>query len=281
MGLNRELLGKSYPETRFSATREKMVAYAQATNEDNPLLVGAEANMASPMFGVAFLLENMIQGLFDSDLLQDANIGRMVHGSQDMRFLHPVRPGDELRSVTTLDSIEQKGSGELLSLAYRTRNQSDQVVLEASSGFFFRGPPDPEVSKKSPQLTQVPDEPAFRVLIPVHMDQPARYAEASGDRNPIHIDEDSAKMMGFPGVIVHGLCTMALAQKALLDQAGGSDPERLSLLAVRFSKVVFPGDGLELVAWKADPAMEKTSITFVVRNQKGDEVMRAGRAEFS
>ena len=68
-------------------------------------------------------------------------------------------------------------------------------------------------------------------------DQAERYAEASGDHNPIHLDEEAARAVGLPGRILHGLCTMALAGRAV-EQVAGREPTRL---AVRFSAPVALG----------------------------------------
>jgi acyl dehydratase len=59
-----------------------------------------------------------------------------------------------------------------------------------------------------------------------------RYAGASGDFNPIHIDEDFAKAVGLPGRILHGLWTMAQVARAQTDAAGG--PDKLKALSVQF-----------------------------------------------
>src|SRR6201990_3066210 len=59
-----------------------------------------------------------------------------------------------------------------------------------------------------------------------------RYAGASGDFNPIHIDEEFAKQVGLPGPILHGLWTMAQVARAHTEAAGG--PEKLRSLSVQF-----------------------------------------------
>src|SRR5436305_13510087 len=59
-----------------------------------------------------------------------------------------------------------------------------------------------------------------------------RYAGASGDFNPIHIDEEFARQVGLPGRILHGLWTMAQVARAHTDAAGG--PDRLKRLSVQF-----------------------------------------------
>jgi acyl dehydratase len=59
-----------------------------------------------------------------------------------------------------------------------------------------------------------------------------RYAGASGDFNPIHIDEEFAQQVGLPGRILHGLWTMAQVARAHTEAAGG--PDKLRRLAVQF-----------------------------------------------
>ena len=63
------------------------------------------------------------------------------------------------------------------------------------------------------------------------------YADASGDQNPLHQDDDFAKMVGFPGIIAHGMFTMAHLTKAVTDWVG--DPGALRRMHVQFRQVVF------------------------------------------
>ena len=65
-----------------------------------------------------------------------------------------------------------------------------------------------------------------------------RYAGASGDFNPIHIDEEFAKQVGLPGRILHGLWTMAQVARAQTDAGGG--PQSLQRLAVQFRGMGVP-----------------------------------------
>jgi len=73
--------------------------------------------------------------------------------------------------------------------------------------------------------------------------QLSEYAEASGDHNPIHLDEAFAKEAGFPSVIVHGMLSMAF----LADFLSARFPDtnfQVQRLKTRFRKVTFPGDEL-------------------------------------
>src|SRR5271165_5725138 len=65
-----------------------------------------------------------------------------------------------------------------------------------------------------------------------------RYAGASGDFNPIHIDEEFARAVGLPGRILHGLWTMAQVARAQTEAAGG--PEHLKRLSVQFRGMGLP-----------------------------------------
>jgi acyl dehydratase len=67
----------------------------------------------------------------------------------------------------------------------------------------------------------------------------SRYKDASGDPNPIHVDEEFAKSVGLPGVILHGLYSMAQVARANTQAAGG-DPRKLKRLAVQFRGMGFP-----------------------------------------
>ena len=66
-----------------------------------------------------------------------------------------------------------------------------------------------------------------------------RYAEASGDPNPIHTDPEFAKSVGLPGIILHGLYSMAQVARAHTE-AGGGDPRALKRLSVQFRGMGFP-----------------------------------------
>lgn len=101
------------------------------------------------------------------------------------------------------------------------------------------------------------------------------YAEASGDHNPIHLDEDFARSVGLPGVIAHGLLQMGIAGTVASDTAGG--PQHLRRIFVRFAGMVEPGD---TVRFRAEPAGEgKLALTAV--NQRGEAVLTKGAAEYA
>jgi 3-hydroxybutyryl-CoA dehydratase len=103
-----------------------------------------------------------------------------------------------------------------------------------------------------------------------------RYAGASGDFNPIHIDEDFAKAVGLPGRILHGLWTMAQVARAQTDAAGS--PEHLKRLTVQFRGMGVPEQEV-VVSGTVREAGEGRVIVDTVAEQGGKQIIRNAEAE--
>jgi acyl dehydratase len=103
-----------------------------------------------------------------------------------------------------------------------------------------------------------------------------RYAGASGDFNPIHIDEDFAKQVGLPGRILHGLWMMAQVARAQTEAAGG--PESLARLAVQFRGMGVPEAELE-VTGEVREVRDGVAIVDARAVQNGSAIIRNAEAE--
>jgi acyl dehydratase len=103
-----------------------------------------------------------------------------------------------------------------------------------------------------------------------------RYAGASGDFNPIHIDEDFAHQVGLPGRILHGLYMMAQVARAVTDAGGG--PQSLKRLGVQFRGMGVPEHELVVTGTvrevEGDVAIVETLCT-----QDGKAIIRGAEAE--
>ena len=106
---------------------------------------------------------------------------------------------------------------------------------------------------------------------------PHRYAGASGDFNPIHIDPEFAKQVGLPGNILHGLYTMAQVARAHTD-AAGDDPRALKRLSVQFRGMGFPEQEIVVTAAVRESSGD-TLITDAVAQQGDKRVIRNAEAE--
>jgi 3-hydroxybutyryl-CoA dehydratase len=107
--------------------------------------------------------------------------------------------------------------------------------------------------------------------------RPIYYAGASGDFNPIHIDQDVGEMAGLGGVILQGLCTMAWAVEGAVNFIG--DPGRISRVKVRFSKPVAIDDTITYEGKVVKLEGGKLVAEITARNQKGDEVLKGAVVE--
>jgi len=106
-------------------------------------------------------------------------------------------------------------------------------------------------------------------------EQIAAYARASGDMNPIHLNDEFARSVGLPSLIAHGMLQMGIAATVAGEAAGG--PGRLRRLSVRFAGMVLPGD---TVTFGAEPAGEgKLDVKAV--NQRGEAVLTKAVAEYA
>jgi acyl dehydratase len=106
-----------------------------------------------------------------------------------------------------------------------------------------------------------------------------RYAAASGDPNPIHTDPDFAKQVGLPGVILHGLWTMAQVARANNLVAGG-DPRALKRLSVQFRGMGFPEQEI-VVRSTVKEVGDGTIVTDTVAEQSGNQIIRNAEAEIA
>ncbi len=106
----------------------------------------------------------------------------------------------------------------------------------------------------------------------------ARYAGASGDFNPIHIDEDFARAVGLPGRILHGLWTMAQVARAQTEAAGG--PEHLRRLAVQFRGMGVPEQEV-VVSGTVREAQDGRVLIDTVAVQGEKEIIRNAEAELA
>ena len=104
-----------------------------------------------------------------------------------------------------------------------------------------------------------------------------RYAGASGDYNPIHIDEEFARQVGLPGRILHGLWTMAQVARAQTEAAGG--PHALRRLSVQFRGMGLPEQEIEVRSTVREVTADRIAVVETVAEQGGNQIIRNAEAE--
>ena len=107
---------------------------------------------------------------------------------------------------------------------------------------------------------------------------PHRYAGASGDFNPIHIDDEFAKAVGLPRNILHGLYSMGLVAKANAMALAGGDPRALKKLSVQFRGMGVPEQEI-VVSGTVREVVDGRAIVDAVATQDDKQIIRNAEAE--
>ena len=104
---------------------------------------------------------------------------------------------------------------------------------------------------------------------------PFRYAGASGDFNPIHLDAELAKAVGFPSNILHGLWSMAQVARAAAEEGGG-DPRSLKRLSVQFRGIGLPEQEIVVTA-----TPKEGGLVELVAQQEDRQIVKNAEAELA
>lgn len=194
-----------------------------------------------------------------TELLASADVPmqRVVHGGQAFTYHRPLRPGNVLTGELAVRTNRAFGEHRYLVLRAELQAEgSDEVVLVGEATLIvLAADPASESSQPAAATPAVPAMPLSPAAVPPS-DSPVlapgtvltghdfqvtrmdlvRYAAASGDLNPIHWSDRIAHSVGLPGVIAHGMLTMALAGRVVTNAV--ADPAQLRSFSVRFSKPV-------------------------------------------
>jgi acyl dehydratase len=280
MGFAVEKLGQWTEGPEFKVDAERTIAYAAATNDPIPSHQSGE--LAPPVFAVVPIWDTIAGAM--ASVTPPEVLLLVVHGEQDMRLHQPITPGMVLSSTAAPVGIHVKPNGTTVVVKVESRDQTGALIVEQYMTSFFRGVSDgegggEEAPKHKLEGATKASEPVGSVTQQIDTDQTYRYAEASGDNMPIHLDAEIAKSVGLPGIIIHGLCTMAFTSWAAIQTVAGDDPTRLKRLAVRFSRPVLPGQEITTTFWPAGEADGNQVFGFETRNGDGEVVIKDGLAE--
>ncbi len=280
--LNRDYIGKTYKSGSLLVDDESIRRYALATNERNPLYTNkaqAAKLIAPPIYPVVFI-PMLLEQLVEEGEAMGLDILKVVHAEQEMTWRSVIRPGDQIHSSAEIVGMKQVGVNELLELEILCRRE-DEIVVEMQYRLMLRGTGKGKKKKGESPTTMKKRKKVAEQTVFVTEDQGRRYADASGDHNPIHTSDEVASLAGLPRAILQGLCTMAIASQAIVDELLNGDPSRLKAMKVRFSKPVFMGQELTTGIYEAGSDEKKNQVVhFETRDSKGVVVLTRGIAEY-
>lgn len=174
----------------------------------------------------------------------------VVHGEQFLRVCRPLPKAATVTSAVKIADICDKGSGLLMIIDIRSCLDDGSELATARHSLFFRGLGGFGGARGPSSQWVLPErEPDFVFEESTDVAQALLYRLA-GDDNPLHADPQMAASGGYEKPILHGLCTMGFAARAILKRCADNDPDRFKSVNVRFSRHVFPGDTLVTEMWR-------------------------------
>ena len=265
MSFDAAAIGRTGAPRSYTVTEEALARYAAATDDVS----------GGPVFAILPVWETIAPA--SKSVASEEARTRVVHYEQDLLLHAPIEAGMTLVSQATPVALLARPNGTSLVIKTETRTEDGELVNEQYVTEFFRGVEAPAtIGERAPAhgLDVDGDAPIGEIGYRVAEDQTVRYADASGDHFAIHLDDEFARSVGLPGRIVHGLCTMAFAGRAVLEAAGVEDPRAVKRLAVRFSAPLFPGETVTTRVWQVDGGYGFESL-----NDEGKPVLKDGRVE--
>jgi acyl dehydratase len=202
----------------------------------------------------------------------------VLHGEQEFIFHHPIPPAGNLVTEGAITHCYDKGRdrGALVVAEFDTRQPDGQRLFTSVVTMFARrdggfGGPD---APKNP--LQVPDRsPDAEVAAAPAVDLPLIY-RLSGDTFALHVDAGAARTAGFEKPVMHGLCTLGHACRALIGCLAPGSPERVRRIACRFVSPLYSGTPIRTLIWSCGG---EQALWRVVRASDGSVVIDRGICE--
>nr|WP_052478262.1 MaoC/PaaZ C-terminal domain-containing protein [Kibdelosporangium sp. MJ126-NF4]CEL17234.1 Conserved hypothetical protein (possible dehydratase) [Kibdelosporangium sp. MJ126-NF4]CTQ91536.1 Conserved hypothetical protein (possible dehydratase) [Kibdelosporangium sp. MJ126-NF4] len=205
---------------------------------------------ASPLH--AFVLASPVidesVGLIGAATADGAPLGR-VHLSQEIHVRRALRADEPVTVALDVVGTRRSLKGVQVAMKVALLGEDGEQFAELITGAMLVGAVAPDT------FGQLPPHPGKGstaeptvVARSIARETVTRYAYASGDLNPIHLDDNAAREAGFEhGVIAHGMSVLAVVTEEVIDRYAGGDADRVRSVGARFSSAVLPESPLEIV----------------------------------
>jgi acyl dehydratase len=275
-GFARAAIGKWSDPVEFPITRDRIRAYAAATND--PIDPHASGDYAPPVFASVPVYASASRALIEA--IPGHLLMMALPTAQDFHFHAPLLPDTTVATRAAVRGMRRDRGGVTVTVEAHTYDADGRILVRQYLSTMVRGTSIPEPAGESAPAHRL--DPSVRRRVPdavaeqtFDRDQSERYAQASGDPVPIYTDDELARALGLPGAIVHGLCALAFASVTIIRHACPEDPTRLKRLGVRFAEVIRPGATITTRVWDVSDRVQM----FESEARAGAVVMTDGLAE--
>ncbi|XP_022209017.2 peroxisomal multifunctional enzyme type 2 [Drosophila obscura] len=270
-------------EDTFTFDNKELITYALGigasikNSQDLRFLYENDADFSAiPSF---FVLPGLLLAMSTDKLVgsalpnNQADFTNILHGEQYLEIADDLPTSGTLTTTGKVFDVMDKGSGAVVVTNCDSFDENGRLVVKNQSCVFvvgagkFGGKKNP-IAGVVPLLPNPSRQPDASIQYSTSEDQAVLY-RLSGDRNPLHIDPQMARLAGFKTPILHGLCTLGYSVRAVLSQYADNNPTLFKAIKVRFSGPVLPGQSLKVDMW-----LEGTRVHFrTVVVETGKEVI--------
>jgi acyl dehydratase len=275
--ISSDLVGLTFAPVEFSWDSKDVMLYAVG--------VGAK-----PEGELEFVFEGkgpkvvptyaVIPGMFSMGGLVsnvDINLMMLLHGEQSITLHRELPPEAKVKITGRVAEVWDKGKAAVIGCEGLVEDEKGPLLTAKATLFIrgaggFGGERGPSTAGKNDPPNRAPDV----VIEDVTRPEQAAIYRLSGDRNPIHIDPDFAKMGGFEKPFLHGLCTFGFVGRAIVKGLCGGDPGRFKSLEARFADQVYLGDKIITKMWKTGDG----EAIIQAETQNGNVVLSQAKATY-
>ncbi|MGW1178102.1 MaoC family dehydratase [Kitasatospora sp. NPDC002543] len=268
--------GAPVARTRLHVDAADLAAYRAAARArlDAPRRPGASP--AHPFVAAHALAQHTVAALTAGD----RGFTGVVHLGQEIHTHTPLTAG-AIDIAVHVTAVRREARGTRLSLATRLSDAATGAPLaDLTTAALLLGATRADSHGTLPPAAHPGTVPDGETHVCTHLLTAAdttAYAHASGDLNPIHLDDAAARAAGFPSAIAHGMHLVALAAEKITDRHADGDPARVTALGARFAAPTTPGTELRLTL---QPYDRGTVVRFTIATDAGTAV-KAGWARIA
>lgn len=207
----------------------------------------------------------------------EMNLATLLHGEQAIIQHRPLPSDAKVQTHGKISEIWDKGKAAVVGVEGVVEDK-DGPICTTKATVFLRGQGGfgGERGPSSEGINEPPARDPDVTIEDITLPQQGAIYRLSGDRNPIHIDPDFAKMAGYKGPFLHGLCTYGIVGRAILHGLCGGDPARFGSFEARFADQVWPGDQVITKMWLVGDG----EAIIQAETQKGNVVLSKAKATF-
>ncbi|KAJ0087296.1 hypothetical protein Patl1_09450 [Pistacia atlantica] len=174
----------------------------------------------------------------------------LLHGQQYIEIYKPLPCSASVRTEACIAGLHDKGKAAIIEIETKCfHSESGELLFMNRMTAFLRGAGGFSKSSQPFSYSNYPTNQASAAKIPKVQPFAALLYRLSGDYNPLHSDPEIAKVAGFSRPILHGLCTLGFAVRAIIKCICRGDPNMVKSISGRFLLHVYPGETLITEMW--------------------------------